>query len=356
MFPDFSAHLLKEFIGRGVPFSLDSSMKLGDVVIDRVRTPSDLRKLLPKSCFESEVVVVKPNWFSPHPANFTDAEALRMLLEAVDARVVVTEAYTLEKHDGSMKFMVEGEEVDWRWIMEHPSWDWAKEADLWDEIRGQDQWFMDEFGFTDLFQEFGVDYVNVTEEIWRGRIANPDTVRDAVEARFAPVSNEGLYGFLPKRLHDLKGSTLISFGKVKGIGSTFPSLTLKNMFGLLPDPLRSWWHGPKDERLGGSIVDIAKVYASFFDLYGVCEAIRNVTVSHPEGEVSVPWGRYNIFRGLGVVALGPNLVSLDAVLCGLIRVDPEKVSYLKLGEEAFGAYDRVHIDAARAVADEWFPV
>jgi uncharacterized protein (DUF362 family) len=63
-----------------------------------------------------------------------------------------------------------------------------------------------------------------------------------------------------------------------------------------------------------------------------------------------------VARDLGVVALGPNLVSLDAVLCGLIGVDPEKVSYLQEGEKAFGEYDRGLVEEAKAVAGEWFPV
>jgi uncharacterized protein (DUF362 family) len=333
-----------------------SLKKFGDVTLARIASPSELRGLLPEQVLEADVLIVKPNWFSPHPANFTDADALRMLLEAVDARVLVVEAYTLERQDGTMAFTVNGDEVNWRWILRHPSWDWALEEGRWDELRRQDGWFLDEYGFTDLFAEFGVEYVNVTEEVWQGRIADPSTVKKVVEERFAPAFTDRMYGFLPEKLHKLKGSTLISLGKVKGIGGTYPSLTLKNLFGLIPDPLRSWWHGPEDGRLAESIVDIAKVYASFFDVCGVCEAVSEVTVSRPEGEVKAPWGSYDIVRGLGVVALGPNLVSLDAVLCGLIGVDPEKVSYLQKGEESFGEYDRRIVKEAKAVASEWFPV
>ena len=328
----------------------------GGVTLSRVRNSAELKRVIAEPLLEAETLIVKPNWFSPHPANFTDAETLRMLLEAVDARVVVVEAYTLEKQDGGMRFTVGGEDVDWRWIMDHPDWDWAREEGRWDEFRRQDRWFMDEYGFTGLFEDFGVEYVNVTEEAWMGRTVDPATVKERVEERFGPVFREELYGFLPRRLHELAGVPLISFGKVKGINGTFPSLTLKNLFGLIPDPLRSWWHGPDDSTLGRSIVDIAKIYAAFFDLHGVCEAIRNVTVSRPEGRVKAPWGNYDIIENPGVVTVGRHLVSLDAVLCGLISVDPEKVSYLQLGEEAFGPYDRRFVTKAKAVAAEWFPV
>ena len=93
--------------------------KFGDVVLARVASASELRGLIPEQVLEADVLIVKPNWFSPHPANFTDADALRMLLEAVDAKVVVVEAYTLERQDGTMAFTVDGEKVDWRWILKH---------------------------------------------------------------------------------------------------------------------------------------------------------------------------------------------------------------------------------------------
>ncbi|RLI08380.1 hypothetical protein DRO42_06455 [Candidatus Bathyarchaeota archaeon] len=330
--------------------------RFGPVTVGRVRGSADLRRLLPDTLVHSEVLVVKPSWYSPHPANFTDAETLRMLLEALDGRVVVTEAYSMDRQDGSMKFTVAGEAVNWRWLLKHPSWDWIREEGRWDRMRRQDRWFLDEYGFTDLFQERGVEYVNVTEEVWQGRTADPWEVKEAVEARFAPVLDERLYGYVPRRLYELRGAPFISFGKVKGIRGEFPSLTMKNLFGLIPDPLRSWWHGPGDSRLGRSIVDINKIYAALFNIHGICEAIRGATVSNPEGEVKVPWGAYSIVRNLGVVALGRPLLPLDAVLCGLIGVDPEKVSYLRLGEEVFGTYDRGLLAEAKAAAAEWFPL
>jgi len=331
-------------------------MKFGDVTLEKIEDSTDLRRLLPPEITGSETVIVKPNWFSPHPANFTDAEALGILLDALDGQAIVVEAYTLEKHDGTMSFTVDGDEVNWRWLMDHPGWGWVEEEGRWDEIRRQDRWFMDEYGLTDVLAERGAEYVNVTEKVWQGRTADFTSVKEAVEERFKPVHEERLYGYLPEALHAHMGAPFISYGKIKGIGGSHPSLTVKNLFGLIPDPLRSWWHGPGDERLGRSIVDITKIYAAHFGLHGVCEAVKEVTVSHPEGEVKVPWGSYNIVRDLGIAVSGPNLVSLDAVISGLIGIDPAKVNYLALGEEAFGPYDRNQVERARAASKEWFPV
>ena len=330
--------------------------KFGPVTVGRVRSSVDVKRLLKDSRLKTGVFIVKPNWFSPHPGNFTDAETLRTLLGALDGRIVVAESYTLERQDGSMKFTVDGEQVDWRWIMKHPSWGWIKEEGRWDEMRRQDRWFLNEYGFTDLFKEHGVECVNVTEEVWQGRTADAREIKEAVEARFTPVFREELYSFIPKRLYELRGATLISFGKVKGILGSFPSLAMKNLFGLIPDPLRSWWHGPNNEWLGRSIVDIIKVYSALFQIYGICEALRHAIVSCPKGEVKAPWGSYDIVRDLGVLAFSRNLVSLDAVLCGLIGADPEKISYLSLGEKALGIYNRRHVEDAKISAGDWFPV
>jgi uncharacterized protein (DUF362 family) len=329
--------------------------RFGDVTLARIRDSSDLRKLLPPSLISSETVIVKPNWFSPHPANFVDAHALGLLLGALDGKAIVIEGYTLEKHDGSMKFNVDGEKVDWRWVMENPDWGWVREEGRWGEIRRQDELFLETHGFKSLLREHGAEYVNVTEENWAGRIADPGEVKKRVEERYGPVAEERLYGFMPEVLRAHEGAPLVSLGKVKGIDGKFPSLTLKNLFGLIPDPLRAWWHGPGDARLGESIIDITRVYASYFPLYGVCEAFTTATAMSPEGAVEVEWGRYDIVKDLGFAALGGNLMNLDAVTSAIMRVNPSKVSYMTLGEKVFGPYDRAQVERARAASENWIP-
>ncbi|MBN2335947.1 DUF362 domain-containing protein [Candidatus Bathyarchaeota archaeon] len=327
--------------------------QLGTVTLDRVKTASELRRSLKDRLPVTETVIVKPNWFSPHPANYTDAEALGMLMEAVDAEFIVAEGYSLSRQDGSLSFTVEGEKVDWGWLMSHPDWSWVRQGGRWDRIRAQDRWFRDTHGFTDLFEEHGAEYVNVTEEIWSGRVVDSREVRKRVEDSYSPAFTDRLYGFMPRRLAAHMGSTLVSLARVKGYGGTYPSLSLKNMFGFVPDPHRPWWHGPGNERLDASIVDIAKLYATYFSLYGLNEAFKNLVAPDPEGEVNVSWGRYSVKPGNGLVAHGQSLVELDAVTCSLMEVDPGKVGYLEKGGEAFGAYNTDHVKQARALKPKY---
>ncbi len=93
---------------------------------------------------------------------------------------------------------------------------------------------------------------------------------------------------------------------------------MKNMFGMILDPMRPWWHGPQNSRIASSIVDVNKVYHSLFNVYGICEALNTTAVPHPKGKFQGTYmGRYDVVEGFGVVALGRDLVSLDSILLHL---------------------------------------
>ncbi|MFX1575493.1 MAG: DUF362 domain-containing protein, partial [Promethearchaeota archaeon] len=216
-------------------------------------------------------------------------------------------------------------------------------------------WFLSEFGFKDLFSEFGVEYINITEEIWQGYSVESKHIKREVERKYSPVVNDKLYQLFPSKLLKYKDQIFISFGKIKGIKSKYPSLTLKNMFGLIPDPLRSWWHGPEDSLLSQNIIDINKIYATFFDVYGLCEGIYSAVVSNPKGSIQVPWGSYDIIENLGIAACSNHLVSLDALICGLIDINPSQVEYIRSGEEIFGKFDMKELNNVKNTRENWFP-
>ncbi|MFP3950764.1 MAG: DUF362 domain-containing protein [Candidatus Bathyarchaeia archaeon] len=325
----------------------------GSVTVGRVRDAAHLRSLLEDRLPESGVYLVKPNWYSPHPANYTDCRVMEMLFEALDGKIVVIEGYSLDRQDGSMSFTVDGEEVDWGWLMRHPNWSWIREEERWEEMRRQDEWFLEEHGFSELFSQYSVEYVNVTEEIWRERVVDPMLVKREVEERFTPAAYDRMYSFMPEAIYDYRDSPLISLGKMKGAGTDMPSLSIKNMFGLVPDPLRSWWHGPKNIRLAQSITDITKLYASFFKLFGICEAIHSITVADPEGDIEVPWGRFRMVEHPCLAACGSDLVELDAVLCSLMRVKPEDVKYIQAAEDVLGRYEQRAVREAESQAGRW---
>lgn len=338
--------------------------KFGQITIAKVSNSDELKQLLIDPWLESETIIIKPNWVSTEPAQFIDSKTLRMILEALDSHIVVTESSTHVVNEllkEGMSFVVEDKEVNlkwiidgggWNWFIENPDWDWFKKGGYWDQIKKEDKAFLGRYGFTDLFKEFNVSYICVTDEVWSGRIADPTEVKRIVETRFKPVQIDKLYSMIPKKIYDLRGSTFISLAKLKH----FNTFTLKNLFGMIPDPWRPWWHGPENSMLAKSIVDINKIYHSLFNIYGICEALNNTAALHPEGKFEDMFKRkYNIIEGLGVVAFGRDLVSLDAILCNLAGFDFKGFNaYINRAEEEFGAYDREILKESKMKGGNWF--
>jgi len=219
----------------------------------------------------------------------------------------------------------------------------------WDKIKEMDQRFLDEKGFTDLFNEFDVAYINVTDEIWAEEIIDPETVKAAVEEKYDPIEPK-IYGYLPKKLHHYRGSTIISYSKYK----QYPTFTLKNLFGLLPDPIRCWWHGPNNKRFNQSIIDINKLYTTYFNILGIHETLGKTPVIHPNGAITIPGFKYNIHENLGIVGIGTDRVELDTIMAGLGSYPLPELEYLPLSDGILGKYHEEYYTEA-AVLD-WLPI
>ena len=123
----------------------------------------------------------------------------------------------------------------------------------------------------------------------------------------------------------------------------YASFTLKNIFGMIPDPLRPWWHGTKDILLPRSIIGINKIYHSLFNVYGICEALITRSFFHPEGKFKDEYSglRYKITEDDGFISFGRDLVSLDVILGNLGGFDPKGFDpYINLAEKELGNYDK----------------
>jgi uncharacterized protein (DUF362 family) len=240
--------------------------------------------------------------------------------------------------------------------LEHPDWEWFRSGGHWDQLREEENAFLENKGFRALFREFDVEYVNVTEEVWGGRTTDPERIKQAVETRFRPVRCEQLYGMVPQRLYELRGSPFVSFARLK----MYASFTFKNIFGMIPDPLKAWWHGPDNDRIAASVVDINKVYHSLFAVCGICEAFKTTAFLDPQGaHKGIFTGRYTVADGGGVVALGRDLLSLDAILLNLS--DPARRSIeeevmrkpIDQAAEEFGEIDRKAVEDAASKVKSW---
>jgi hypothetical protein len=114
---------------------------------------------------------------------------------------------------------------------------------------------------------------------------------------------------------------------------------MKNMFGLIPDPVRAWWHGPGNRRLPKSILGINEVYGALFRLVGVFEA--------PRGDGSSPFTRD--------VAVSGGVAQLDAILNHVTGCDVKKAAYISKGNGLFGVHDSGLLREAETRLGGWFP-
>ncbi|MHA2213181.1 MAG: DUF362 domain-containing protein, partial [Candidatus Thorarchaeota archaeon] len=110
------------------------------------------------------------------------------------------------------------------------------------------------------------------------------------------------------------------------------SLSLKNMFGLIPGPFRGKYHGAGDSRLNQSIVDINKVYRALFDVRGVIEAVFSTFQSRKGMSPIIP-------KDLGLTWGSNDTLDMDALVAAQLGHDPNSIDYLCLAAESFGPWN-----------------
>ncbi len=297
-----------------------------------VKSADDFRELLAPLKITGETIVIKPNWFSTHRGNFTEAEVLSAVLSALpaDTYKLVVEGYSGFRNDGSRRINLKDQRSDWEWIRE------------------QDEWFRETFGITEVLAEHGAKYLSVTEEVWSGRTAPADEVSALVEKKTSskkkaePIAHTELYEQVPMRLWELAGATLISLTKIKG----GLSLSLKNLFGMVPEPLRLSYHGEDSADLPQSIADIARIYLSIFNVVGVCEAVFSTAVYNEKGALTTDWGNYDLVESAGIACAGRDPLTLDAAVSAIMGEKPKKLHYLQKLGKSYGSYDKKAVTAA----------
>jgi uncharacterized protein (DUF362 family) len=294
-------------------------LRFGDVLVEK---PADREAFL--SIIEGldlrPPVIIKPNWGTS--VCFTEAEILDRVLTSVDGGAVVVESYGWARTEEAVKTGRLGSK---------------KRGDL----RKSDSWFLEYSGVGEVLERHGVEFLNLTEENWGRRTANPEAIREIVEAKHRPVQMEELYGFVPEKLYDLRGSDLLSLAKVKvWMEPIVVSFSVKNLFGMIPGPSRWRYHGKQHSRLSRSIVDVYEVYDGLFNIKGVVEAVLTASIMDQEKKRAV------IHENPGFVAGSKSPLDLDAVVTTAIGRDPSEIGHLKLASETFGGWDEEAVSQA----------
>ncbi len=287
-----------------------SSMKFGRVSFrDGVRKESFIEMI--KALNLKPPVVIKPNWgFS---VIFTEAEILDWTLDAIDGDALVVESYGWARCREAVEEKKYGP--------------FSRKA-----LRAADKWFLKYSGIDEVLEKYDTDYLNITEEVWAGRVVEEDTIHTIVEDSYAPLRMKETASFVPQRVYDLSDGTFLNLSKLKFMGADIViSLTLKNLFGMIPGPDRGKFHGEMNKAMNHSIVDMNKIYRSLFKTKGVVEGVFTAS----KGMTLEP----QVFKNHGVAWTCDDTLELDAVVAAHVGLDPNDVGHLKLAAQSFGNWD-----------------
>jgi uncharacterized protein (DUF362 family) len=296
-------------------------LRFGKVILEQSQDPSIYKKVISELNLRPPVII-KPNWGTIN--NYTEAQVIDGVLSAINGESMVVESYGWARTEDALNGIGVGSK---------------KRGDL----KRSDQWFLKCSGIGEVLEKHGVEYLNVTEEVWAKRVVEPDVIRK-ISDRYAPVQFEEMYAQVPTRLFELRGGTFLSLAKYRlNHEPIVVSLSLKNLFGMIPGPGRARFHGKKDSDLAQSIVDINKIYHSIFDVKGMVDGVLTASIGRVVEEAIRP----NTAKNKGILLGSEDCVKLDAFVASLEGKDPEKINYLKLAASHFGSWDEKDNEGAR---------
>jgi hypothetical protein len=293
----------------------DESVRFGGGLIAEIWGADELAQLLAGFGVAPGRVVVKPTWHGYATGTYTDPLALDSLLAAVGPGAVVVEGHTSSRNSVP---------VDWDWetqAREHRSW-----------IGEQDQLYLEKTGLRQTMSSRGATYLNVTEAYWDERCADPREVTQLLSERGVALRFKELAAYVPSVLFENRGLPLISFARFKG-----PTrLSISNLFGLLPEPLRAAWHGPNISYFAQVCCDLAKLYGTLFELYGLVESL-NVAVRWERGGLyRSRWGNYDLLPRPGVVCLSRGVAVADVLAARLQGQDVRRSAFFDVVQAELG--------------------
>ncbi len=263
---------------------------LAEGVVAEIPTVAALGEILASAVPASDKYFVKVTWHGYSPGTYTDPAALDAMLQALPGKAVILEGHTSSRNLGG---------ADWDWETEaqcHRAW-----------IRQQEAEYLHRTGLAEVLRRHGAQYVNVTESYWDGRCAPQCDVAGHLAQCGIVLHYPELAAFIPEVLWENRGAPFLSFAKFKG-----PTrLAISNLFGLIPAPLRSAWHGPNITHVAQVCCDLARLYGCLFPIYGMVEALYTAVRWDRQGLYRSRWGNYDILADRGVITLSEGLPAAD---------------------------------------------
>jgi len=304
-------------------------MKNENVVFMKVRNFEEFKEFVNKLDIHGTTYIIKPNWVEPTKGQYTEPMPLQWLFDCLKGKKVIVESHTTWRN----KVLIEtGEMIVNEKNMNEKNMNEKKEF-----LREQEEWFLKSTGLKETLKKHNVEYINITEECWKGETVNPEIIQKIVEAKFSPIRHKELYGIIPKKIFELRNAIFIDFAKIKTDGSAVMSLSTKNLFGLIPDPKRSpRYHDHGEKILPYAILDMNKIYRALFDSVFINEGIFTA-IDGPSPE------KGRLKENLNLIVGGRNSIDVDLVTAKLVGIKAEILlnKLLNPCKECFGFNPKV---------------
>lgn len=281
--------------------------------VARARGSGPLAEILRHVLPPSDRYLVKVTWHGYATGTYTGPGALEVLLAALPGKAVILEGHTSGRNTGG------------------PQFDWEKDAEphrTW--IRQQEIEFLRRTGLSEVIARHGAQYLNVTEAWWDGACAPAEEVRAAIGD--VELRRPELAGFVPSVLMELRDTPLISLARFKG-----PTrLGISNLFGLIPHPLRTEWHGTGVPDFASVCCDLARLYGGLFPLFGLVEAFDSAVRWDRKGLYRSRWGNYDLVLTDGIFTLSEGLVGADLLASRLQGQDVRRSGFYDVVRDRLG--------------------
>jgi hypothetical protein len=94
--------------------------KFGTTTVAKIRDSEELKQMLDEPWLDADTIIIKPNWVSTDPAEFTDADTLRMFCQVFGkSHLVITESYSLAQEEFGVidhHMIEEAKTLVWDWF------------------------------------------------------------------------------------------------------------------------------------------------------------------------------------------------------------------------------------------------
>jgi hypothetical protein len=294
---------------------------VGNGIIASITCQAELACLL-EELFEGrsfDRVLVKVTWHGYATGTYTDPAVLDLLLGALPGKAIILEGHTTSRNLGGATF-------DWGTE--------ARENRAW--IRQQDAEYLRRTGLADVLAKRQAQYVNVTECLWDNTCADSGQITGILQQRGVNLQFPQLAECVPQIVVDYAGCPMISLAKFKG-----PTrLTISNLFGLLPEPLRAAWHGPNITYMARVCCELANLYGALFPLYGMAEGLFSAVRWTRQGLYRSRWGNYDLVENAGYLTASRGLVGADILASRLQGQDVNRSAFFDVVRTELGWDER----------------